>query len=217
MAENIFDHHDAVVDQHAEHHDKREEHDHVERHAHIAQDDEPHGHGKGDRRGDEHRIAGAQEEAQDQKHEQDAHEQMVLELIHHLSDVFRHIIGDLVVRACGPAGLFLGKDFFGLVDDPHDVFARSFCYGQGERRFAVDARNRLTVARIGKGDLRHVPDADILSFSDRTTRSLNWSGSVSSPVTLIEKRKPEAISVPPGMFVCCVEIAFEISARVSPY
>jgi len=159
VAVDVLDDDDRVVDEHAERQDQREQHDDVEGHVEHGQHDEADQHAQRNGDGDEERVAKApHEEEQHARHEDQAREDVVLELGDAIVDVLRDVTSDRVANSIAALGALLVENRLRLVRDSQDVLAGAAGHRERERRHTLDPRvGRLVLVAVHHAG--HLPDA----------------------------------------------------------
>ena len=150
---------DGVIDQHSEDKDQAEQDNHVQRIAQHLDDRERQQHGKWDCHRDEDGVSEPKESHEYQYDQNEAGNNVVLELRYHHADVMRHVAHHRDLCAGRPRRLYPFQLLFDGVRDFNDVRTGSLFDGQGDRGRAVETRARRFVFEP-EDDTSHVSHVD---------------------------------------------------------
>ena len=134
---NVFNNHNAVIDQHADRENQRKKHHHIQGNAHHRHDREGEQHRQGNGHTDEQAVAVSHDDEQDYNHEDKTGYNVVFQLLEHISNIIGVVLhnGDFDLGGQVP----LLEQFLDGIDHLNRVFAGAFVDFKRDRRFSVNA------------------------------------------------------------------------------
>ncbi len=166
---------DAVIHQHAQGQDEGEEDDHVEGDIPAGQENKRHEHGVGNGDGDENRRASADEDEDDGQNQDEARDNVVLEIGHQQLDILGHVRGQVDFQRRRQEGSHLVNSALDSLDHLEDVFAAALQHGEGNALLLVDPTSgeRILVAILDEGQIAQVHRFSVLHEGD-DGEDLRW-------------------------------------------